>query len=451
MDLFSSLGEILIKRFLFYEGIPFLLIYFVFVPIVISSPVPDSLVYIEPIKNTEYIILVEKSTQQMFVYAYDGSFKEVDRFKCSTGENSGSKAQSGDRRTPEGIYFFNKAFIKKELSPIYGSRAFPTDYPNFIDRFAGKNGHAIWIHGTNKPLKPMDTNGCVAMVNKDINKLANYITLNRTPVIIKKKLSFIPLFDSDSSDARSLRSFLSGFEKSLTEAKKEDIIKLYTNIYEPDLSWRPLWTEIKEKLKSSCSYFSLKFKNILLLKQDKIYVALFDQFVSAGKDKNHKQRLAGRHKLFLVKNKQNWQILGDEYLKIPVNSDNNEHPLLIAAKALNNDLNFNIIITEMVDGWIKAWKSKDIDQYGQYYSSDFMAQGKNLNSWLKYKKKLNNIYKFISISRKELKIKPGYNTAKVSFEQTYVSSGYKAVGIKFLILKRIGEKWKIYREIWKKM
>ena len=50
----------------------------------------------------------------------------------------------------------------------------------------------------------------------------------------------------------------------------------------------------------------------------------------------------------------------------------------------------------------------------------------------------------------KLKLKKGKKISTVSFVQTYKSDYFKAVGIKELILKREGTRWKIYRENWKK-
>ncbi len=144
-----------------------------------------------PEKGSEYAILVDKSQQKVFVYHRDNPYKPHRIYTCSTGENQGPKLRENDRKTPEGVYFFVRAFDKRELLPIYGSRAYALDYPNVIDRREGKNGHGIWFHGLNKPLKPRDTNGCVALENPDIDDLANFIRIDDTPVIVSEKIEML--------------------------------------------------------------------------------------------------------------------------------------------------------------------------------------------------------------------------------------------------------------------
>ena len=118
-----------------------------------------------PEKGSDYAILVDKSQQKVYVYHRDSPSKPHRTYTCTTGENQGPKLRENDRKTPEGVYFFVRAIDKRELLSLYGSRAYALDYPNDIDRREGKNGHGIWFHGLNRPLKPRDTNGCVALEN----------------------------------------------------------------------------------------------------------------------------------------------------------------------------------------------------------------------------------------------------------------------------------------------
>ncbi|UCG79592.1 MAG: L,D-transpeptidase family protein, partial [Desulfobacterales bacterium] len=128
--------------------------------------IPDPLISFSSEDGTpSYAILVEKETQRVMVYDCLDTFSLRHEFPCSTGEVAGRKQKSGDRRTPEGIYFFTAAFEKKYLAPIYGIGAFVLDYPNFLDRKFERAGNNIWLHGTDKPIKPRDSNGCIVMNN----------------------------------------------------------------------------------------------------------------------------------------------------------------------------------------------------------------------------------------------------------------------------------------------
>jgi murein L,D-transpeptidase YafK len=138
-----------------------------------DSGVPGYLVGFQDGADEEYAVIIEKKSQQLFLYGFqDGEFREILRFPCSTGKIPGRKTLSGDSKTPEGVYFFIKEHLDKDLSPIYGAKAFPIDYPNLMDRRKGRGGNSIWLHGTNKPLKKRDSNGCIVLEDADLLKIS---------------------------------------------------------------------------------------------------------------------------------------------------------------------------------------------------------------------------------------------------------------------------------------
>jgi murein L,D-transpeptidase YafK len=65
--------------------------------------------------------------------------------------------------------------------------AFVTSYPNLYDKYKGKTGKGIWIHGL-----PIDqerdefTKGCIAINNKSIECLDKNIDINKTLLIINE-------------------------------------------------------------------------------------------------------------------------------------------------------------------------------------------------------------------------------------------------------------------------
>ena len=174
-------------------GLPVLLLFLaVMLPVAAwGADVPAALVRWGEGENA-CAVLVDKSAQRIFLYRRGHESKPVRTYPCSTGENPGPKTRKNDKKTPEGVYFFVDSFVAGQLTPIYGCRAFPLDYPNPMDREEGRGGYGIWLHGTNEPLRPMNTNGCVVMENRDILDLANHIRLFETPVIIMRESKRVP-------------------------------------------------------------------------------------------------------------------------------------------------------------------------------------------------------------------------------------------------------------------
>lgn len=415
----------------------------------ISESIPDVFVLFDTEKETEYAIVVEKSTQQLFLYAYDGVYREIYRTNCSTGEVSGAKTKSGDKKTPEGVYFFIKEYKKEDLSPIYGTRSFPVDYPNILDRIAGHDGNAIWMHGTNEPIKPYDSNGCIALENDDIDKLAKYITLNRTPIIIVDKLSYLSS-NSVNGMKESFLNFLSQSNDALEKGTYHEYLKYYDHEYVPDISWWADWDKLRKKLSVSYAPFSVKLERASILKHKEVYIALFDLYIIA----QDKRMFAGTKKLFLADKGNHLKIIGEEYqyLLDKKKKYKRKNPLITAGRNMKLAIDDERNIPDMIDGWLKAWSSKDIKRYANYYSKDFRSQeGVNLRKWLRYKNRLNRKYDYIHVSGDNLVINKDLKRGTVFFVQTYVSSGYSGVGIKKLIIKRENGQWKIYRETWEKM
>jgi murein L,D-transpeptidase YafK len=146
-------------------------------------------------KFAHHVILVEKATHKLHVYEnVDSVPRLVKTINTATGKFKGDKTTNGDHKTPEGIYTIYEFLSKQELlrrhgkyAEIYGSGAFPMDYPNFIDRLQGKTGGGIWLHSTdddNRISKGLDSRGCVVVQNQDLKDVSEYIELNHTPIIV---------------------------------------------------------------------------------------------------------------------------------------------------------------------------------------------------------------------------------------------------------------------------
>ena len=125
-------------------------------------------------------LFVYKSKSTLYAYR-DG--KEIYEFKVSMGKNwdKGPKVQAGDYKTPEGSY----TIIRKKCdNRLYKSLL--VSYPNAKDRAKAQSlgvrtGGYITIHGQPKwnadgrgdsfTLQHNWTEGCVAIPNKDLDKL----------------------------------------------------------------------------------------------------------------------------------------------------------------------------------------------------------------------------------------------------------------------------------------
>ncbi len=136
-----------------------------------------------------HLILVEKAVQKLFLYRYDGQYHLLKSYPCSTGEKHGKKQEENDEKTPEGIYF-NVSVYRDSKVTIFGDRAFGLNYPDVFDAISRHTGNGIFIHGSNRNIKPFSTNGCIVLSNVDLADLDSRIELKKTPIIIGEYLPF---------------------------------------------------------------------------------------------------------------------------------------------------------------------------------------------------------------------------------------------------------------------
>ena len=127
----------------------------------------------------------EKSTLDVYILDKNNTYTLQREYSAYTGKNKGDKFKEGDLRTPIGIYTLTKKISK--LDSFYGPLAFVTSYPNSYDKYMGRDGHGIWIHGlpTNEQRDDF-TKGCIAINNKSIKCLDKHIDIEKTLLIINK-------------------------------------------------------------------------------------------------------------------------------------------------------------------------------------------------------------------------------------------------------------------------
>ncbi len=418
-----------------------------------SEKIPKALVLIP---DRASALLVEKSSQRIFLYSsHNGKIHKVFGFACSTGEKDGVKSRAGDKKTPEGVYFFNNEYEDRYLAPVYGKKAFSTNYPNFLDRLAGRDGSAIWLHGTNKKLKPRDSNGCVAMNNGDILKFAKYIRLNSTPMIVVNKIAYTNETELES-EKKDILQLIDNWMSALERGDYHDYLEFYDSNYLPDMTWWTQWWKIRKKIEEKGFHFKLLKGQSGIYRSSEAFVTLFD----FGLELSSKRIQLGKREIFIKKNKAGYKIIGDPFLLVSYKTAKNHYPLCYAATMLASSAiaphNKQFSFSKFVKMWLKAWSSKDMDKYAAFYSKKFHSEGMNKQQWIARKKRLANKYKKINIIAKNIRIHKGRKKTIISFLQIYKSKGFgkskgfSAIGIKTLVLVKKGNSWKIYRESWKR-
>ena len=440
---------------------------------------PETLdLHIYAAEGPAHFLVVEKKHQKLKLFEQGTVLRLVKEYTCATGENFGNKRNSGDSRTPEGIYFITEIYEDKKVT-VFGSRAFHLDYPNIFDSHAGRLGDGIFIHGTNKKLTPNSTNGCITLDNRDLDELAPYLTVNSLPVII---------LDADSE---------ANFGDSLGITKGSEKMKDLLATFSFENSAMPI-----DNIKTLSS-LRLRDQAVISL----TYKVLEDQATQYQERRRTylTQGANGRWRtLHAIHNQEpaptllaQKPIKNDKVVKIAANTGNEGEPPEkstpplnlppsqdLAAGGADSDVTQKpspVIITKskvpvrktvevvaakaprapagkapvdnrteeifaFVEKWRASWAAKDIDTYMNCYSPSFRGGDLNKEQWREKKTFLNNKYKFISVKLSDIKVSLTASTAKVSFQQTYKSDQLQASGAKTLQLVNRKNRWFIESE-----
>ena len=81
-----------------------------------------------------------------------------------------------------------------------------------------------------------------------------------------------------------------------------------------------------------------------------------------------------------------------------------------------------------VETWRRDWESRNVDLYLRHYSKRYSGLGKDYNSWIEYKRRVNPSKKFIkvNITDKSIFLYPGeYQLMVVTFVQDYASDNFR--------------------------
>ena len=262
---------------------------------------------------SEYAILVEKSTQKL--YLYDKDYKLLKTFIVTTGQRQGDKTGTGDLKTPEGVYFFTVVKDDRELLPQYGVMALPINYPNFVDHaILRKNGNGIWLHATDqptRPLKPFDTRGCVVATNEDILELAEYINLQTTPMVIVEKIEYDTI-QMIANTRQEIYRFIQKWQAGWEDKDIDAYMDSYSKSFKANgMGWQR-WRKYKERLNHQYKNISIALSDVKILRHNNNIVISFTQ-----KYTNNKLTSLGIKRLYLAHEEGKWKILGEEWSPIP--------------------------------------------------------------------------------------------------------------------------------------
>jgi len=209
----------------------------------------------------------------------DGAWS-AESYYVSVGENGVGKQRAWDRKTPLGVYFVVDQLDTSRLHEKYGITAFPLDYPNVLDRAAGRTGDGIWVHGVQpgserRPAR--DTDGCLALGNEDLGRLAPAFRPGRTPVIVAREIG-----SETALPREALRTELGTRLEAWSAALNARDVRAYDELYAPDFAYRGLdrdaWLAFRRERFAADASAAPEVDDVLLLADPEnpgLYLARF--------------------------------------------------------------------------------------------------------------------------------------------------------------------------------
>ena len=257
----------------------------------------------------KYALVVDTSRATLFVYKnVDGVPRYVTDFYITIGKLGADKLASGDQRTPIGVYFVKAELPKSSLADIYGGGAFPLNYPNEWDRKNGHTGEGIWLHGTPKDTysrPPRASNGCVVLSNDDLDKLAPYLQVGITPVIITNQMDWSS--QQDLNERNQLMQAVEQWRRDWASLNTGDYLKYYSRDFSSGRMDYAAWARQKYQVNSAKSWIKVNLSNISMFtypEQPGLVVVDFEQDYSSS---NLSNRMKKRQ--YWIKQDHRWKII----------------------------------------------------------------------------------------------------------------------------------------------
>ncbi len=257
----------------------------------------------------KYALVVDTSRSTLYVYEnVNGAPRYVADYYITIGKLGTEKRVEGDQRTPIGVYFIKAELPKAQLADMYGSGAFPLSYPNEWDKKNNRTGQGIWLHGTpsdtySRP--PRASNGCVVLSNDNLEKLAPYLQVGVTPVIITNHMETANAEDAGERDR--LRAEIEQWRKDWSSLNTRAYLSHYASDFASDNQNYSAWAAQKTQVNAGKEWAKVNLSNISMFtypEQPDMVVVNFNQDYSSNNLSNQM-----RKRQYWIKQNKHWKIL----------------------------------------------------------------------------------------------------------------------------------------------
>lgn len=401
-----------------------------------AARVPGWNVVVRDIPGTPpRMVVVDKSVQRLHLYERRSPLTLKETFTCTTGQRTGDKLVSGDRRTPEGIYFVTTKIDKGLDFQEYGGIAHTLNYPNPVDRLRGKTGYGIWIHSKGRPISPLETKGCIAVNLDDIKRLGEDLPLGTAVVVADSVRSDSAGSGTDSAISRMLEKKTRDWNAAWAGRSRGMF-----DFYMPESYSKAQGENFqafraqKERLFGSLAWIQIIHGPVHILQGPDYWVSWFTQYYRAPNLSTE-----GVRRLYWQPDAQGeLRIVGMEWLPMDLGMETAYLETVTPSAAA------------FIERWRKAWLAGDVAAYAACYAPNATQAGrKGAAAIAQHKRATWAQKKPARVDLSGLRVMVVQGGVKVDMMQTYRdTSGYQDKGVKTVMLHPQGESWLIASEDW---
>jgi len=264
-----------------------------------ANTVPRYLLQMQP--DQKNAIVVDTKRSRLYLYENDvkngGRPRFVADYYVTHGKLGAEKLAEGDKKTPIGVYHITANLPRQKLADLYGSGAFPLNYPNEWDKRQGRGGSGIWLHGTPSDTfarPPRASDGCVVLTNQDLNVVAKNLQVGVTPVIISNSVEWLS-FDDWNRERTELNKTIEAWRTDWESRDVERYLKHYSKRFKSaDKQDFDQFAAQKRQVGAGKEWIKVKVDNLSVFRnpgKEEVVVVTFDQdYRSNNLDNQMKKR-----------------------------------------------------------------------------------------------------------------------------------------------------------------
>ena len=278
--------------------------------------VPRYLLQLQP--QQKFALVVDTSKYTLYVFEnVDGMPRYIADYYTTIGKNGIDKNREGDKKTPLGVYHVTGSLPRDRLNVLYGNKselygtgAYPINYPNEWDRRQGRNGHGIWLHGVpfdtySRP--PRSSDGCVALTNEDLERIGRSVQIGLTPVIISHDIEWVTP-QASAALRTDLAHALEAWRADWASLDTEKYLKRYSANFSSGKQDLADWSEHKRKVNARKTWIKVQVDQVSMFlypgSRNDLAVVTFEQnYASSNLTEKSRKRQ------YWIKEGDSWKII----------------------------------------------------------------------------------------------------------------------------------------------